>query len=101
MELFEEDGGSMFIYFGKEVVSKDCIVEELASESYKRVDGDRYLLDEDVINRVKISNSQEQVTLSERMEELEEEVNMVSIDPVKRKGRQITAPRRFQDCYYF
>jgi tetrahydromethanopterin S-methyltransferase subunit G len=61
------------------------------------VDGDRYLLDEDVIN----SNSQEQVTLSERMEELEEEVNMVSIDPEKRKGRKITAPRRFQDFYYF
>lgn len=87
----------MFIYFGKEVVSKDCIVEELASESYKRVDVDRYLLDEDVIH----SNSQEQVTLSERMEELEEEVNMVSIDPEKRKGRKLTAPRRFQDCYYF
>jgi hypothetical protein len=34
---------------------------------------------------VKTSNSQEQVTLSERMEELEEEVNMVSID--KRQGR--------------
>ena len=61
------------------------------------MDGDRHLLDEDVIN----SNSQEQVTLSERMEELEEEVNMVSIDPEKRKGRQITAPRRFQDFYYF
>jgi hypothetical protein len=30
----------MFKYFGKEVVLKDCIVEELASESYKRVDGD-------------------------------------------------------------
>ena len=29
---------------------------------------------------VKTSNSQEQVTLSERMEELEEEVNIVSID---------------------
>jgi len=65
------------------------------------VDGDRYLLDEDVINRVKTSNSEEQVTLSERMEELEEEVNMVSIDPETRKGRKITAPRRFQDFYYF
>ena len=25
----------MFIYFGKEVVSKDCIVEELASDRTK------------------------------------------------------------------
>ena len=37
----------------------------------------------------------------ERMEELEEEVNMVSIDPETKKDRQITVPRRFQHFYYF
>ena len=46
---------------------------------------------------VKIGRSQP----FERMEDLEEEVNMVSIDPETSKGRKITTPRRFQHFYYF
>ena len=50
-------------------------------------------MDEDVINIVKSGNSQEQVTLSERMEELEEEVNMVSIETDKEGQKNNSAEK--------
>ena len=101
MELYEEDTGSVFRYLGTKRVSAHNICEELSTESYVKVEENSYNLDEDVLNRIKTSHSEEHMTITEQIEELEDDISMATLDQETRTGRKITAPRRFQDFYYF
>ncbi|CAC5421971.1 unnamed protein product [Mytilus coruscus] len=69
MELYEEDPGSVFKYVATKTVSAECIFEELATESYKKIDDNGYILDEDVLDRVNNNDNEDHLTITEQIRE--------------------------------
>ena len=101
VELYKETSGLQYVCYEKTEISDDCIVEQLNSTMFTREMNEgvaEITLNEDVYNRVKELHSIDSNTINEQIEEVENEIDTITVQPETRRRRRV--PTKFSDYYF-